>query len=308
MKKVIITGATSYIGIALINLLIKKGYKVTAIIRPNSSRKNWLQVDPSLTVIDCELNDIDQIVLPDYGKYDHFYHIGWFSDYSNSRYNLDGQFHNLAYNLKAVRLAHQYGCSTFISVGSQAECGRLSHKLGITTPDNPETAYGVVKCLAAKATLELCEEFGIKHCWPRLLSAYGPYERPGTLISQCLNACRMRQSLDMTKCEQIWDYIYVGDVAAALMLIAEKGKHGVKYPIGSGIGRKLYNYIEDIAFLTGNRKLLDGIGKRSYSDDQVMYLVSDINDLANDTGFQPSVSFSEGIINTYEFLCRMNTA
>ncbi len=306
MKKAIITGATSYIGIALSNWLIKRGYEVTAVIHPNSSRKNWLHADPALTVIECELNDLDHLVLPDEGIYDHFYHVGWSSDFSNSRYNLDGQLQNLAYNLKAVRLAHQCGCSTFLSVGSQAECGRLSYRIGAAAPDNPETAYGVVKCRAAKATLDLCKEFGMKHCWPRLLSAYGPYERPGTLISQCLNGCRMKRSLDMTKCEQIWDYIYVGDVAAALTLIAENGKHGVKYPIGSGIGRKLSDYIKEIAVLTGNSKLLEGIGKRAYSDDQVMYLVSDISDLTNDTGFLPAVSFRDGILYTYEFLCDEN--
>lgn len=307
MKKAIITGATSFIGIALMNLLITENCEVTAVIRPDSARKNILPQNKLLTITECELKDLDTLDLGPCSEYDCLFHIGWSSDFKNGRYNLEGQKSNLAYNLKAVELAHNSGCQTFVSIGSQAECGRVHEAIGIYTPDHPENAYGIIKCRAAKATLDLCEKYGIKHCWPRLVSAYGPYERPTTLISQCLNACLMKQHMNMTKCEQIWDYIYVEDVAVALVLIAQNGKHGVKYPIGSGIGRKLCNYIQDIASLTGNQKLLDGIGKRMYSNDQVMHLVSDISDLTGDTGFHPSVSFKDGIMNTYKFLCNKNT-
>lgn len=62
--------------------------------------------------------------------------------------------------------------------------------------------------------------------------------------------------------EQIWDYIYVDDIANALYLIASKGMHAKRYPIGSGVARSLRSYIMDIAFITKSDKLLDGFGKK----------------------------------------------
>ena len=139
----------------------------------------------------------------------------------------------------------------------------------------------------------------MKQCWPRLLSAYGPYEREQTLISACINACIHRQSIDLTPCEQIWDYIYTYDVARALLAIVESGKHGVKYAISSGYGMPLKDYIGIIADIGNFPNLMEGVGRKKYFDKQVMYLCGDITDLRNDTEFIPLIDFRKGIMDIF---------
>ena len=66
MNKVIITGATSYIGIALINLLSSRGdYNVCAIIRPRSKRSKLIVNSKNVRIIESELGLLDSVILPE---------------------------------------------------------------------------------------------------------------------------------------------------------------------------------------------------------------------------------------------------
>ena len=297
----IVTGATSFIGIALINKLINENEKVIAIVRPDSSRKLCIPKCENVSVVFSELSDLDKLQLNN-DKCSTFYHIGWSSDYIDPRFNLSGQLKNVEYAEKAFCLAAKYNCEAFLSIGSQAECGRISGCITPYTAAKPETAYAIAKVVINEKLKSLCEEKKIKFCSPRLLSGYGPYDRPTTMIMSCITAGLKNVPLEMTTAEQIWDYIYVDDIANALYLIAKNGKHAKRYPIGSGIARSMQSYIYDIAKATGSDKLLEGIGKRQYNQGQVMNLLADITELNYDTGFSCEFSFDDGIKKTIEFV------
>ncbi len=292
MKTAVVTGATSFIGIALIKELIEKEYKIMAVIRPGSSRTAVLKKEcPDARVIECDISDLmylkDHIdaLSPEAGSdYDVFYHVGWSSDFDAPRYNLEGQMKNVGYTQDAMRIAKELGCRKFLGVGSQAECGLVDMPINSGTADAPITAYAKAKCEAYYRCSQLSAELGIELFWPRLLSAYGPYDRKSTLVMSCIDACSNHSELALSSAEQIWDYVYVGDVAKALRLITEKGKPKKKYSIASGTGRVLKEYIQDISDVYGYQGLMDGIGKRPYAENEVMYLVGDVAELKEDTG------------------------
>lgn len=293
-KKVIITGGTSFIAIALIELLYK-GYDIAVIIRPNSARKHLLTKKfPKIKIAEYDLEDLNKAILPQ-KKYDVFFHIGWTSDFPNSRFNIEGQMRNVRYCGYAVQLAARYECRAFLCIGSQAECGVVWRPINSSTRDNPMTAYAEAKCRAYEWTKKLCREYDIKQYWPRLLSAYGLYDRSTTMIMSCIHACKEKKSLELTPAEQIWDYIYVKDVAKALLAIVESGVPGKKYSIASGEGRPLREYIARIAEIMEYPQLWNGIGKKAYAENQVMYLVGDIEELVTDTHFNLDYRFEEGI-------------
>lgn len=201
---------------------------------------------------------------------------------------------------KVINLGRKLDCKKIMGIGSQAECGRVSEPITELTPDFPENAYAVAKCRAYERGMTLCEKYGIDFYWPRILSAYGPGDRRHTMIMSCLTAAVHNQKIEFTKCEQMWDYVYVGDVADALMGIADRGIPGIKYTVASGQRKKLSDYIEEIARITDAPFLLEGIGKKEYVEGQVMYLVGDISRLKKDIGFQPMISFADGIRTTLE--------
>lgn len=307
MERAIITGATSIIGIALIKKLLQEGKEVCAVIRPDSARKKDVQNLGPTALIEAELDELDRLELPA-NSFDVLFHIGWSSDFPEPRFNLQGQLQNVTYAEKALHLAHRCGCDTFLSIGSQAECGRVEGCITPDTPSRPENAYAIAKTVAAAKLQSSCEKLGMRFCWPRLLSSYGPYDRPHTLIMQCIRAALTDQVIALTPGGQIWDYVYADDVALALSCIAERGKHGKKYPIGSGRGQSLRSYIEKIAEAAGNDCILDGLGQRPYAENQVMNLLADLSETTEDTGFRCRTDFETGIRETVKYmkgvLCR----
>ena len=301
-KQVIIDGATSFIGLSLISELLKQDYDVIAVIRPCSARGNLIRslFNYEVKVVECELSEIQSLprIVKSRGisvSPEIFYHIGWSSDFDNPRFNRLGQKDNVGYALGAMNVSREMGCDKFISIGSQAECGLVEKPINSRTPDNPITAYAEAKCETYTRCCKLSDDLRMKFYWPRLLSAYGPYDRKKTLIMNCINSCINHTHISLTSAEQIWDYVYVDDVAHALYCIAEKGIPKKKYSIASGTGRQLKEYIRIIADVFGYSNLMDGIGERPYTDNEVMYLVGDITELREDLGLEIKSDFHRRI-------------
>ena len=287
------------LGVATIEECLKNDIEVVAIVHRNSKNFRRLPKSARLRIIEANLDELKKIT-PDVKDADVFYHFAWAATTHEGRTNVDAQESNIRYTLDAVRLAKEFGCRKFIFAGSQAEYGLSDKPLNRDTPIRPVIAYGVSKFAAGKLAEMLCNESGITFVWMRILSVYGANDGANTLISYVIDCYRKNIQPVLTPCEQIWDYLYVDDAARAFRLLGECSTEGV-YTIGSGIGLPLKSYIEKIhQIMNPNVKLL--FGGKSYSQNQVMYLTADISDLKRDTGFEPQISFEEGIyriINSY---------
>lgn len=292
--KSIITGATGMIGIALINLLLKEDFEIIAIIRPNSKKIGNIPKNNKITIVECDLSNLKSLSKK-FSDCDIFFHFGWIGTTGKARDDTALQLKNIEYSLDAVHLAKNAGCHTFIGAGSQAEYGLTNEKLSPATPVNPVTGYGIAKYSTGKLTKLLASQLGIKHCWGRILSVYGPGDN-NSMIMSCINSISNNDEFNTTKGDQLWDYLYCDDCAQAFYDIATKGKDGKVYTIGSGIAKPLKAYIETIRDMI-NPEFEVGFGQIDYYPNQVMYLCADISDLIKDTGFEPKISFYEGISN-----------
>ena len=183
------------------------------------------------------------------------------------------------------------------------------------TPVFPENGYGMAKLCAGQMSRIRCQELGIKHVWVRILSVYGPFDGPNTMVSATLRKLLCGEHAAFTPAEQQWDYLYSEDAARALFLAAEHGKSGKIYVLGSGQIHPLREYIvrireavceriDTLRVQEGQNKYLKagsvGIGELPYPKGQVMFLGADLTELTNDTGFVPEVDFEEGIRRTID--------
>lgn len=84
--------------------------------------------------------------------------------------------------------------------------------------------------------------------------------------------------MEFTKGEQIWDFIYLDDVANALYLMALYGVNHAIYPVASGAARPLKNIL---IFCVKKLKVMDSskIKIIPYGQGQVMHLEADISKL-----------------------------
>ena len=290
--RIAITGPTGSIGRELIDLHLSEGDKVIAIVNPSSSRKEELFESKDLLIYECDISDYCSLM--DEGECDTFYHLAWAGSDPNSRKNIDQQSNNIRYSLDAVILSNNWGAKTFIGSGSQAEYGILNNEINSKTPTNPVTPYGICKYAAGKLCKELCDELDIKFNWARILSVYGRYDRPESLISYLIRSFSTGTRPDLSPCEQIWNLMYAEDCARALMAIAENGINGKTYNVASKDSRPLKEYITELRGMIAPSAEI-GFGARPYYDGQTMYLSADISELIAETGFEPQFSFKDGI-------------
>ena len=294
---VLINGANSLIGFALVRRLLRQNYIVHTLVRKSSNIDHLKNLSSSIKFHYYELAEYDQFD-PNFNV-DVFFHLAWKGTDKLNRDNPIVQFENIGYSLSAVRLAKRLGATTFVGIGSQAEFAESLTPYNDDSKIDPISYYGIAKFAAGKATRLLCESLGIKHVWIRVFSVYGPYDNPNSLISLIIQSITQRTVLKMSDGNQIWDYMYSDDAADAIYLLSNNGIHGKSYSLGSGEGLKIRDYIEIIAGIEGIYL------KVSYSNDGSVlrsrnYLVADINELYQDTIFKKGFDFKEGFISTFE--------
>ena len=271
---VALTGSTGMIGISLINLLLNRGHKVIAFVRNKSKKINLLPIHENLKIITLDLTELSNF--SEEINADYFVHLGWDGTIGSGRNDIFSQVKNIEYTLDAVKLANKMGVKKFVGVGSQAECGLTDENISIKSKCDPVTAYGVCKYSAGKLANIFCNELGMEFNWVRVLSVYGKNDSPLTLFSYINKCIETNEDIYLTRCEQIWDYIDCDNAALILYKIMLYGKNNVYYPLGSGNGQPLKKYVE--GFLAGkNFKGKVCYGKKSYSENQVMYLVADMS-------------------------------
>ncbi len=295
MKRAVVTGPTGVIGTALVKTLAEKELEVYAVCRPASKRMHTVINHPNVHVVQCDLHNLQKLPSIIGQSCDLFFHLGWGgTEDPLNRFDMYLQNDNVKQCLDAVFASKSLGCKVFVGAGSQAEYG---NKGGVMRPDTfpePISGYGMAKLCAGQMTRYLCKQAGIKHVWPRILSVYGKGDGKQTLISTAIRSMLAGERLSMTSGEQLWDYLYSDDAAEALYAIAERGKDGAVYVIGSGKTKLLKEHIEIIRNYI-NPKLEIGFGDRPYFKDQVMHLEADITTLTQDTGWKPRTSFEDGI-------------
>lgn len=299
MEKIVITGATSSIGIELVNLCIEKNIKVLILARDTSYRLKYLPKSDLVTIRNCDLKDLKNFTCSE--QYDVFYHLGWAytnkcnKDNKDEREDIELQNKNILYSINAINLAKRLNCKKFIGAGSQAEYGiHLDKK---TKPDsiaNPISAYGICKYTTGKLLSIKAKDYNIDFAWVRIFSVYGKYDSQNTMILTAIKNLKENNYCAFTKGEHIWDYLYSEDAANAFYLLGEKLIGNKFYCLGSGQEVFLKQYINIIKNEVNSLARI-GIGDIPYKEGVHYSLCADITSLTKDVGFLPKISFNNGI-------------
>ena len=298
IRTAVVTGPTGAIGRALCERLLQEKTKVYAVVRPQSMRLG--QLPQGVQIVPCDIKHLESLEEKIDEQVDAFFHLAWTHTSGNDRNDMMAQSSNIGYALEAVHSAFALGCKVFVGAGSQAEYGRIEGKLTGRTPCFPENGYGMAKLCAGEMTRVECTKMGIRHEWARILSVYGPGDTRRSMISTVIAQLLDGKKPELTLGEQMWDYLYASDAAAALYSMACRGKDGKVYPVGSGTAIPLRKYVEILRDQIDPELPLE-FGKIPYGSQQVMHLQADITELKMDTGFEPSVTFEEGIRETIRY-------
>lgn len=289
-----IHGASSLIGKNFCKYLLAKGLPITIFARKTSEfdfleGKEGVHIyryDRSLSELISSAEKIEDAVFID---------MAWAGVFGPDRDTSEQFTINIPQVIASVQLANKIGAKHWIGFGSQAEYGAIQSDVAITEdhPLLPVTLYGKAKVIGSQIAMELCKEFGIEYSWLRLFSAYGPYGTHKWLTDHLIEEMKNNKTIDVTKCEQYLDYLYVDDISDMLLALSSRKGVGIAN-LGSGKATQLKKIIETIRSILSSKSVIN-YGALPYKADQGMFSEADISKLSAHTGWKPKISMEDGL-------------
>jgi len=299
--KILITGASGFVGSFLLNQLLEESKHEVALLLRNPL-KSW-RIKPLLKDVFLIKGSLDdpqsyQSKLNAF-KPDVLVHLAWDGVEGKDR-NDSVQWKNVFNMLKLMEIANSAGVHTFVGLGSQAEYGLVSAQIDETRETKPTSLYGASKLAASSIGQMQANIYDMRFSWLRLFSSYGPMDHPNWLIPYLINSLLDGRSPNVTLAEQVWDYIHVRDVASAIGAIIDTDTASGVFNLGSGRAVSLKLIIEKIRDII-NPLAIVNFGAIPYREDQVMHLEANIDLLSKETDWKPIVLLDNGLLETVDW-------
>lgn len=215
--KVLVTGATGFVGQHVVPLLLEHGYSVTAVAR-NEARARGFAWFHRVRFITCDIHRLSGDPLKLYGQQDAVMHLAW-PELPNYKalFHFENTLHSDYFFLKSLI---EGGISRILVTGTCFEYGMLNGSLSEALPTLPANPYALAKDVLRKFLEELQQQHTFTLQWARLFYMYGAGQNTNSLLAQLDNTIDSGgSSFNMSGGEQLRDYLPVEEVARRLVLL-----------------------------------------------------------------------------------------
>jgi nucleoside-diphosphate-sugar epimerase len=298
MKKLLITGATGFIGRHCLPLLVKHGYEIHALCRTSPQEKNgvsWHQqdlLDPLLSL------DFIQEIKPT-----HFLHLAW--EATPGKFWASSE--NLSWVQASINLVKSFarcGGKRLVVAGTCAEYDWNQGVLSETkTPYSPASLYGASKRGLFLILEQFCRLQNIHLAWGHVFFPFGPGEPKAKFIPQVIQGLLNDKDIPCSHGNQVRDFIPVQEVARAFVELLEHSATGT-FNIGSGKGISLKELGYHLASKLGKPELLK-FNALSAPPGDPPQLVADIQKISTEINWKPEIQLDEALdlaINSWKTL------
>src|SRR6266404_7029268 len=224
MKKILVTGATGFIGNYIVPELLAHDYSVIAssVNEKKARQTDWFD---RVTYISFDFKQFDSSInyYEVFQKPDLMIHLAW-----EGLPNYKSSFHieeNLPRHLNVLSNLIKNGLQALTVTGTCLEYGMQEGSLKEDMPALPSNPYAIAKNELRKSLEVLHHEYLFSFKWVRLFYMFGKGQNPNSLLSQLDKALENNeQSFDMSGGEQIRDYLPIEKVAEYIVKIALQNK------------------------------------------------------------------------------------
>jgi nucleoside-diphosphate-sugar epimerase len=295
MKRVLVTGATGFVGRHCPPALVARGYEVHAVVRhlPDEQAPDvrWHQADLS---DEAQTRALIERVRPT-----HLLHLAW--------YAVPGQYWTSTENLRWVRasltLFEAFAASGGRRVVAAGTCAEYDWRYGYcverVTPLAPTTVYGTCKHALQRILAAYADQANLSAAWGRLFFLYGPHEHESRLVASVIRAILRNESAHCSHGRQVRDFLYTLDAADAFAALLDSNVKGA-LNIASGRAVSLREVVGEIATQLSAAHLV-ALGAVAAPADEPPLLVAAVNRLTAEVGWQPQHDLSSGLAATIDW-------
>jgi dTDP-glucose 4,6-dehydratase len=328
-RTVVVTGADGFMGSHLTDALVSIGANVHAFVRATSSGalNNIGHLRRQLKVHFADLTDktsIDFLVreLCEAPDRPYIFHLGaqahvhesWHRPYETVMANTVGTL-----NLLQSIVDHKLELEKFDTAGTSEEYGNVRESvadhhtfddagsliLHERSPINPKSIYATAKVAADFLTMNYHDAYGLPGVVTRMFNNYGPRQNPryvtGTIITQALE----RESIELGSLEPMRDFCFCTDGVRGHLMVAAHGIPGDVYVYGQGENIRMADWTELIlrvgrehGYWGDDREIVTTPLRVRPGSSEVMALRVGYEKLHEETGWDPLVSWQEGVAQT----------
>nr|UXE44911.1 ADP-L-glycero-D-manno-heptose-6-epimerase [uncultured bacterium] len=291
--RILVTGATGFVGSHVARQLVGLGHEVTALVREASDTSRLADVATGMAIVRGDLRDALALrsVVRD-ARPQACVHLGWFAvpgKYLDAPENLE----LVAGTLRLVQSLVEAGCTRLVGVGT---CFEYDTSVGYLHEDTrlaPRHLYS-----ASKAALQLVLEQtnDMRVSWARLFYLFGPEEHPRRLVPSVILSLLRNELARCTIGSQVRDFLCVEDVASALCAVLFS-RHVGTVNIASGAPITVADLVMKIGALMGKQDLVK-LGALELDPRDPPFVCGDVRRLRSDIGWAPSYTLDVALQRT----------
>ena len=295
-KKILITGATGFIGYHLAKYCLKLNWSVTSISTKKPIKTRKLK---NVKYLICDLYNKNELNKKLSLDFDYVVNLAGYVDHSNRDRIIKSHYIGCK-NLSTILLKTKI--KKFIQVGSSIEYGKIRSPQ-LENKNNKQrtfSAYGEAKLKSTKFLLNLSEKFNFPVTIIRLYLVYGPYQDINRVIPITILNSLKNKKFNCSLGTQLRDFTYIDDVIIGIIKILKSNKSsGEIFNIGTGKPVQIKQVIKKICKIIGKGKPI--FGKINFRSDEIVKLYPNINKIQKVINWKPKIKLNNGLSKTINY-------
>jgi len=304
--KLLLTGATGFLGSHLLEALVEKGHRV--IILKRSFSNTW-RINHILTAHDSQItsHNIDLVPIEEAFKQhppDMVIHLATCYRKFHSQEDVEELMRtNVEFPSLILELCRKYGVKYFINTGTFFEYDLVHSQISEKDPFRPYNLYAATKIAFENILKFYVVEYGIKAVTLKLFAPYGYRENETKLIPFLIKSILEGKDVSISKGKQRWDFTYCKDIVRAyinsMSYVQKMGTQYESFNIGKGIPNSLEEVAELLLTIAGSRTKI--LLEKPYNEKEIFWACADPAKAMNKLGWLPEYDLKRGLTETFEW-------